>query len=221
MQRHSSPDPLDEVQVEAAPRALVVAGDPLVRDGFVHRLEMLAAGEAEASDDLDEAVRSSNANVLLWDLGPGDEQLGVSFDDYDVPVVVLAGPGRRAVEALGRGATAVLARDVSGPALRSALDTVLHGLVVVEPALLQDDLPRTEPDRDDAEFPDLPDSLTPRETEVIELMAAGLSNKQIADRLGISSHTAKFHIGAILAKLGAATRTEAVVRAVQKGLVLL
>ena len=68
-----------------------------------------------------------------------------------------------------------------------------------------------------------PDGLlfTPRETEVLALMAEGLSNKLIADRLKISEHTAKFHVNAILNKLDAETRTEAVVSAARRGLLML
>ena len=61
--------------------------------------------------------------------------------------------------------------------------------------------------------------LTPRELEVLEMLAEGLSNKLIAYRLNISAHTAKFHVNAILAKLGAGTRTEAVMRGIRLGLV--
>jgi DNA-binding NarL/FixJ family response regulator len=111
----------------------------------------------------------------------------------------------------------VLRRDTAPDALRSAMATVQFGLRVVEPSLLDLEPPRREEPRVDTGV----DALTPRERDVLDLMATGLSNKQIAARLGISSHTAKFHIGAILAKLGAGTRTEAVVRAVQRGLVLL
>ena len=63
--------------------------------------------------------------------------------------------------------------------------------------------------------------LTDREREVLALLAEGLSNKLIADRLGISDHTAKFHVNGVMAKLGAGTRTEAVVEAVRRGLVTL
>jgi two-component system nitrate/nitrite response regulator NarL len=71
--------------------------------------------------------------------------------------------------------------------------------------------------------PDEPgiDALTARERQVIELLAQGLSNRRIAGALSISEHTAKFHVNSILSKLGASTRTEAVVEAVRRGLVLL
>jgi DNA-binding NarL/FixJ family response regulator len=65
------------------------------------------------------------------------------------------------------------------------------------------------------------ESLTPREVEVLELLAEGLSNKAIAERLGISDQTVKFHVAAICGKLGAANRTDAVRRAIRRGLVSL
>jgi len=66
-----------------------------------------------------------------------------------------------------------------------------------------------------------PEALTPREVQVLELVAEGLSNKTIADRLGISDQTVKFHIASISGKLGAANRTDAVRRAVRRGLIAL
>jgi two-component system, NarL family, nitrate/nitrite response regulator NarL len=63
--------------------------------------------------------------------------------------------------------------------------------------------------------------LTPREMEVLQLVAEGLTNRRIAGRLGISEHTAKFHVNAILGKLGASSRSEAVAQAARLGLVLL
>ena len=72
---------------------------------------------------------------------------------------------------------------------------------------------------DDGEI--APEPLTPREIEVLELLAEGLPNKSIAARLGISADTVKFHIRSITGKLGAANRTDAVRRAVRRGLVTL
>ena len=78
--------------------------------------------------------------------------------------------------------------------------------------------PGPSPARDPA---DLVEELTPRETEVLQLLADGLTNKAIAQRLGISDHTVKFHVNAVLGKLGAQSRTEAVVRASRLGLLQL
>src|SRR5439155_24163709 len=63
--------------------------------------------------------------------------------------------------------------------------------------------------------------LTERERQVVQFLSEGLSNKLIADRLGISDHTAKFHVNGVMMKLGASTRTEAVVEAVRRGLIRL
>jgi DNA-binding NarL/FixJ family response regulator len=79
-------------------------------------------------------------------------------------------------------------------------------------------LPAEDPDVDDDPAPE---SLTPREIQVLELVAEGLPNKAIADRLGISDQTVKFHIASISGKLGAANRTDAVRRAVRRGLIAL
>ncbi|MFI5177423.1 MAG: LuxR C-terminal-related transcriptional regulator [Vicinamibacterales bacterium] len=72
-----------------------------------------------------------------------------------------------------------------------------------------------------ASGPAAPESLTPREVEVLELVAEGLPNKAIGLRLGISDQTVKFHVASICGKLGAANRTEAVRRALQRGLITL
>ena len=85
-------------------------------------------------------------------------------------------------------------------------------------AILLPPLPPAEPLDDQAP---LMESLTGRELEVLELVAEGLANKAIADRLGISDQTVKFHLAAILGKLGASNRTEAVRRGVRAGLVTL
>ena len=68
---------------------------------------------------------------------------------------------------------------------------------------------------------ELLEPLTPREQEVLRLLALGLANKEIASRMNISEHTVKFHVAAILGKLGAASRTEAVAIGIRHGLVLL
>ena len=76
-------------------------------------------------------------------------------------------------------------------------------------------LPLTEVERPSVNL------LSPREQEVLSLLSEGLSNRDVATRLGISRHTAKFHVNAILDKLGATTRTEAVVLAARSGLLTL
>jgi len=212
MQLHSNPDPLQEL-VSAQP-VLVVGEDPLVRESVVRRVRGRAS-ESVSSSAAEAAARTS-AEVVLWDLGPSTAgNHGYRFDSVQAPVIALAPADAKALPLLSAGAAAVLRRDVSGDALRSAIDSVKQGLKVIDPELLDTPARGQTPtaSRSAAE-------LTPREHDVLELLAVGLSNKQIAAKLGISSHTAKFHIGAILSKMDAATRTEAVVRAVQRGLIV-
>ena len=74
---------------------------------------------------------------------------------------------------------------------------------------------------DDEETPAVAEPLTPRELDVLGLLAEGLPNKAIAERLGISDQTVKFHVAAVIAKLGAANRTDAVRRGVRRGLIVI
>src|SRR4029079_11816489 len=102
------------------------------------------------------------------------------------------------------GASAQLAADASASRLRAALGAVLEGLSVRETPWVTD-----APDRE---------PLTARELQVFELLGKGLSNRDIAGVLGISAHTAKYHVGQILAKVNAATRAEAVAEGLRSGL---
>jgi DNA-binding NarL/FixJ family response regulator len=118
--------------------------------------------------------------------------------------------------------------------LTAAIEAVAAGLLVFHPADA-DLFPglRREPEADAGPSPSrgfsivpphneqLVEPLTRREIEVLRLLAAGLGNKEIAARLHISEHTAKFHVASILSKLGAATRTEAVTQGIRRGLVML
>lgn len=127
---------------------------------------------------------------------------------FDVPLLVLLADGADALEAIAAGARGAISRSSSPERIHAALRAIGEGLIVID----------REPSRD-AE--PLSDPLTAREQDVLELLAAGLTNKEIATRLGITDHTVKFHVNAILAKLGAETRTEAVVHAAKLGIVVL
>jgi DNA-binding NarL/FixJ family response regulator len=107
------------------------------------------------------------------------------------------------------------ALDDSAPHVVAEFDTIAEArrAGVGADALL---MPAHEPAADDEPSPE---ALTPREVQVLELVAEGLPNKTIADRLGISDQTVKFHIASLSGKLGAANRTDAVRRAVRRGLI--
>jgi len=185
----------------------VVADDPLARGGLA---ALLAAQPGVVV-----AAQLVSAEVAAWDLGgaASDERLP-DLERIGIPVLALAPDEERAGEALAAGARGALFRETDGPRLAAALAAVARGLVVVDEAL-------AEPWRRRGAGPAGAETLTPREREVLDLLAQGLSNRRVGERLGIGERTAKFHVNAILAKLGAETRTEAVVIAVRLGLVTL
>ena len=100
----------------------------------------------------------------------------------------------------------------------AALQAALHGVAVLDPEFVTAVLPPMPLAAET--LPELVE-LTPREQEVLTLLAEGLTNKAIAHQLAISDHTVKFHVNAILGKLNAQSRTEAVVQATRLGLLLL
>jgi DNA-binding NarL/FixJ family response regulator len=114
----------------------------------------------------------------------------------------------------------VLPLDTSAEELQAALRAIHEGLVVGAPQLFALALSNPQLMSGQAVDP-LDEPLTERENQVLQLLAHGLANKQIALRLGISEHTVKFHISSIYSKLEATNRTEAVRAGVQRGLVLI
>ena len=126
----------------------------------------------------------------------------------DLPLLWLG----EAEEAPRSGPTGRLAADVADEVLAAAVQALASGLDV------HDRAHRPSTPRSARAAAELSEPLTPRELEVLELMAKGLANREIALALGISSHTAKFHVAQILEKAGAATRTEAVRQGLRLGL---
>ena len=196
-------------------RVAIVTADPLVRSA-------LSTGIA-FSPELDLADDVAQADVAVWDpgMGAGTERYG-EIAALRVPAAVLAGDAEHASAALAAGARAVLARGLAAPALCAALIAIARGLTVFDDASRAQVVPEAiDPAaaREPAATPG--EELTARELQVLQLLAAGLSNKAIARELEISEHTAKFHVNGILAKLGASSRTEAVVAAARRALVIL
>jgi two-component system, NarL family, nitrate/nitrite response regulator NarL len=189
-----------------------------VRSGLVSLLgsepNFICLSEARA---LAEAQRAeAGADVILWDVGPRAATLDRSLVAERIPTLALARDEEAALDLLRAGALGVLLRSLDAERLLAALRAVKSGVAVFEPGLLRALIAsRAAPGEADGLV------LTPRETEVLGLVAEGLSNKLIADRLKISEHTAKFHVNALLTKLSAETRTEAVVLAARRGLLML
>jgi len=173
-------------------------------------------------DDVDTSQLSSklqllSPDVLLYDAGGS---AAPRLAQFGTPSLLLLANTSHASDAIAAGARGVLARTASPQALHAALRAVGEGLVVLGEAPITGTRTEVRATRGDA-LDDVTEPLTAREQQVIELLASGLTNKEIAQRLGITEHTIKFHVNAILGKLGAETRTEAVVHAAKLGIVVL
>jgi two-component system, NarL family, nitrate/nitrite response regulator NarL len=208
---------------EAGLRVLLVGDDPLARGGLAALLAgeagVTLAGEASSGDELAAAVGSLAPDAALWDLGVAPAAargLERAHELGALPFVVLLAQEDLAGDALAAGARGILLRDTEPSRLAAALRAAASGLLVLD-ADLADWILRRRSDAPEGSV----EELTARESEVLALLAQGLTNKVIAQRLGVSDHTAKFHVNSILAKLGVGSRTEAVVLAARRGLVAL
>lgn len=214
-------------------RVLVIAADSLARAGLAALLAdqpgLTVVGRIAAAADLSSHLDVYRPDVLLFDLGwdpgaprPGSNPAATSLDsladlrEAGLPIVALLPDETYSSQAWSAGAHCLLLRNAEPEKLQAALLAVAQGLVALDPGLTAAVLSTPE-----AELPPLTDPLTPRELEVLQLLAEGLPNKAIARRLDISDHTVKFHVNAILSKLNAQSRTDAVVRATRLGLILL
>ncbi len=182
-------------------RVVLAGGDPLVRAGLMSILSPF--------DDLDVAEGGDGDAVLVDLRTPDDLPRG------GAPVLALTRNREDAADALSRGARGALLRTAAPRRIRAALHAVADGLVAIDDDIADAILPHARP------VVELIEPLTVRELEVLHLLASGMTNKEIASRLGISDHTVKFHVNGILGKLGVDSRTEAVVQAARLGIVAL
>lgn len=207
-------------------RVLVVAPSAIVRAGLETLLRSSPALEVVGTASKLSSARQfegADGEVLLVDFD--GEDLVSLFDDPGIltrPTVALltGAEGNRVGEALRRGVRAVLPRAASGEEIIAAIAAVAAGLIVVHPDVA-DVLPGWWNADERLELTGPVEHLTQREIEVLAMLAEGAANKEIARRLGISEHTVKFHVGSILSKLDAASRTEAVTIGIRRGLIML
>ncbi len=186
-------------------RVFIVAPSSVSRAGLRSMLAdagFEAIGSVHDLASLDEALLETEPDILLFDgmhdageAGRGG--LALSNVTDQAPVVLLADQPDQAqvAQAFRNGVRAVLPREISTPQLQAALQAVAAGLIVMHPLEVG--------------------------TLVLQMLGSGLGNKEIAARLAISDHTAKFHVASILGKLGASTRAEAVALGIRRGLILL
>jgi DNA-binding NarL/FixJ family response regulator len=159
-----------------------------------------------------------SGDVLLIEAGDWRDHDWPVLAQLLIPVVLLLDfpDSALAGSALRAGIPGVIPGDATPEEIEGAVHAVNAGLVVTTPASLVELLPDTH-----AFEEELAEPLSGRELEVMNLLAEGISNKLIAHQLGISEHTVKTHVASIFAKLGASSRTEAVSRAIRRGLVML
>jgi two-component system, NarL family, nitrate/nitrite response regulator NarL len=206
-------------------RVLIVADNLLARAGLAALLDnqedCLIVGQTTTHSLIDD-FSIYRADILLVDLG---WQAADSLDslrqieDSALPLVALITDENDAGIVLSTLDSfelyGLLLNEHDADLLMIALQTVYNGLLVIDPALsssLISPIISIEP---------LLEELTARENQVLQLLAQGLTNKGIAHQLGITDHTVKFHVNAIMTKLGAQSRTDAVVRASRGGLIIL
>jgi len=190
------------------------------------------AGSSLGGADLAAQIELTRPDVVLQQ-STGDEEdmpewlaTGGSSRDVDAPVrVVLVdesqfGATLRAINGVDSVIRAVLPRWATGEEIVAAVAAVASGLLVLHPAVIEHGTAAFRPGSRDLSAP-LLQALSPRETEILNMLADGLGNKEIAWRLHISEHTVKFHVGSIFNKLDASSRAEAVAMAIRRGLIAL
>lgn len=201
-------------------RLIIIAGDPLVQAGlaarFVAEEAVLVTAQLSplAVSLLEEAPP---ADLILWDVGWGDVAAWPDLTALDLPVLALLAEPEDVAPALAAGAAGAINREAEVDLLLAAIQALLAGLLVLTPTLGAS-LWR---EQEASGKRNLAENLTEREQQVLALVAEGLTNRAIAHQLAISEHTVKFHVNAIMTKLDAQSRTEAVVQATRYGLIAL
>lgn len=211
---------------------IVLADDhPIVREGLASVLETQpdfeVVGQANDGAEAVDIVSALKPDVVLLDLEmphlDGVQALrAMRAENAAVKALVFTAfdTDERIIGAVQAGARGYLLKGAPRDELFHAIRVVAQGGSTLQPVVAAKLMERmTTPAADGIVSGD--EALTEREREVLQLMAQGLQNKEIAQQLVISERTVKFHVSAILAKLGAGNRTEAVRLAMQRGLVRL
>jgi DNA-binding NarL/FixJ family response regulator len=217
----------------ASLRVLVIGRQPIARAGLRGLLgelgDALVVGVGSSIEDAGMLVSDLRPDVVLaaWEQGDVNAvvALAETLGSHGAPLVLFgdAPPPPDLTLALRNGVRGFLLTDASAEDVGSALRAVARGFLVLPPVLgraLPVMTPLAAPELGAAE-PGDEQPLTDREREVLQLLALGLPNKAIARQLNVSEHTIKFHVGSILAKLSAGSRTEAVTRAARRGILAL
>jgi DNA-binding NarL/FixJ family response regulator len=210
-------------------RIIIVARYPTIRVGLATLLtddpEFEIASETDDVTLLPELVEIHQPDALLIDLvdEPADRvQMLREMSDTGLlpPMTLLCGSATDALNALTIPDASLLLRDATGDEIRSTIRSARQGLVTLDQRVVNEvvELLRLS---DPPAATDDQVRMTPRELDVLEMIADGLPNKSIAQELGISEHTVKFHVGSIFRKLEVSSRSEAIAVAARRGLLVL
>jgi len=209
-------------------RVLLADDQRVVRDGLVLLLGLLPQVEVVGTAaDGEEAVARATAlrpDVVLMDLRmprcdgvQATRRLREQVPQTRIIVLTTYADDRSVLEALRAGARGYLTKDAGAEEISQALRQVVDGHAVIDPAVQHHLVDAIAVAPADPVAPQLPDGLTPREAEVLALIAEGLSNAEIATRLVVSEATVKTHVNHLLAKIGARGRAQAVTYAYRNG----
>ncbi|WP_338518569.1 response regulator transcription factor [Alteromonas gracilis] len=209
-------------------RVLLVEDQMLVRQGIKSLLALddsvEVVGECEDGSLLIETLRMCECDVVLMDIRmpkvSGIEALkALKENAITVPVLMLTTFDDHALvsSAINEGAKGYLLKDVSLETLVDAIKAVERGETLIQPAVTEKVLKGLQGLDVSFESFDTPESLTKKELEILRLVAAGYSNKEIADTIYKSTGTVKNQVSAIMAKLGVRDRTRAVLKALELG----
>jgi two-component system, NarL family, response regulator YdfI len=231
-----------------ATTVFIVAASDVVRAGLESLLApdarfAVVGSAAEVSEFATQGAEGAVPDVVVFDAEGRDEEaldiLNEFVEEEDeggyAPAFVLLGarPSEAMTQALRAGVLrALLPSAASGAEIVAAVEAVAAGLFALDagafatlisvPGLTADEGGSARPDAEPSApaEPQL-DALTPREREVLDMLAPGLSNKEIAWQLKISEHTVKFHVASVFAKLNVSTRAEAVMQGIRRGLIMM
>jgi DNA-binding NarL/FixJ family response regulator len=212
-------------------RVLIVGRQPLARAGLrglVSELgDVVVVGVTTSIDDAALAAKDQPPDVVLAASDAGDASTlsatVAALAADGIPTIILgqAPAPEDLTQALRAGLRGYLLPDATADEVGAALRAAARGLLVLAPVLSRA-LPVLSPTlRPEFSIGDGEQPLTEREREVLQLLSLGMPNKSIARTLNVSEHTVKFHVGSILAKLDASSRTEAVTSAARRGLLVL